>query len=362
MPDLNQVFSQRLFQARTMARLSLRELSDAIGNRVSYNALYKYEKGEMMPSGDVLAALTEALHQPADFFFRAFRVELDQIEFRKRQKLPPSEEEAIKERARDFFERYGEVEEIVNNRISFVQPFKDDERELITDEVGAEKAAEQLRKIWKLGSDPLPNVHELMEFNGIKVHEAETEDRAFDGFSGTANGAPVVVIAKWLNTNLPRKRMTEVHELAHLVLKIPETLSLKEKERIVSRFAGAFLLPKEAFVTMFGGNRRAISLGELIQIKAYFGVSIMGIMKRAEQLGLISEPFYRRFCIAANQQKWRSEGEPGDEQYRGNESHSRFRQLVFRAVGDGLISFSRGAAYLNIGLDEFRGKFQQLFT
>jgi Zn-dependent peptidase ImmA (M78 family)/transcriptional regulator with XRE-family HTH domain len=361
MGEISQVFFHRLRQARAMAKLSLRELSDAIGNRVSYNALSKYEKGEMMPSGEVLAALAAALHQPADFFFRAFRVELAGIKFRKRVKLSAAEQGAILEKAKDFFERYNEVEQLLGCAISFERPFADED--VVANETDAENAACRLRKDkWNLGGDPLPNVHELLELKGIKVHEAKTMDEAFDGFSGMANGSPVVVIAGWLDKNLPRKRMTEVHELAHVVLNIPGTLPHNEMEKVVSRFAGALLLPEESFRKMFGEHRRTISLGELIQIKAFFGASTMAIMKRAEQLDLIPRAVYERFWMVANQQGWRSDGEPGDEKYRGNESHSRFQQLVFRAVAEGVISSSKGAAYLNIGLDEFRGQFQQLFA
>lgn len=71
-------FGHRLHQARMMAKFSLRELSEAMDKSVSYNALSKYEKGSMMPSGEVLATLCEALHQPSDFFFRTSveRIEL----------------------------------------------------------------------------------------------------------------------------------------------------------------------------------------------------------------------------------------------------------------------------------------------
>jgi hypothetical protein len=115
---------------------------------------------------------------------------------------------------------------------------------MVVSEADAETAARRLREEkWNLGGDPLPNVHELLELKRIKVHEAETMDEAFDGFSGMANGSPVVVvIAGWLDKNLPRKRMTEVHELAHVVLNIPDTVPPKEMERIVSRFAGAWSL------------------------------------------------------------------------------------------------------------------------
>jgi len=361
MGEINAIFSRRLKQARTMARLSLRELSEAIGNKVSYNALSKYEKGEMMPGGEVLAAIAAALKQPADFFFRAFCVELVNINFRKRMKLAASEEESIVEKARDFFERYTEIEQLLGCAIKYKPPF--DTKRVVSDLASAEEMANELRqKHWKLGTDPLPNIHELLELHGIKVHEAQTNDEAFDGFSGMANDQPVVVIASWLDKNLPRKRMTEVHELAHVILKIPDSIQGRDLERLINRFAGALLLPKESFVDMFGKNRQMIALGELIQIKAYFGVSIMAIMKRAEQLQLISPAVYKRFCIFANNQKWREVGEPGDEKYRGDESHGRFRQIVFRAVAEGSISSSRGAAYLKIGLDEFRGEFQQIFS
>jgi Zn-dependent peptidase ImmA (M78 family)/DNA-binding XRE family transcriptional regulator len=361
MGEINEIFSRRLKQARAMAQLSLRELSEAIGNKVSYNALSKYEKGEMMPGGEVLAAIAAALKQPADFFFRAFCVELVNINFRKRMKLAASEEESIVEKARDFFERYSEIEQLLGCAIPYEPPFQP--KNIVLDEDSAEAMADELRQEhWNLGSDPLPNIHELLELHGIKVHEAQTSDEAFDGFSGKANDQPVVVIASWLDRNLPRKRMTEVHELAHVVLNVPDSLQGRDLERIINRFAGALLLPKDSFVKMFGDSRQTISLGELIQIKAYFGVSIMAIMKRAEQLQLISPAIYKRFCIFANQQKWRVVGEPGDDKYRGDESHSRFRQIVFRAVAEGAISSSRGAAYLKIGLDEFRGEFQQIFS
>ena len=346
-----------------MRKLSLRQLSEAIHSKVSYNALAKYEKGEMMPSGEVLAALCSALDQPADFFFRRFGVDLAKVEFRKRLRLSASEEKAIIEEARDFFERYGEIEELLDAKIDFKPPFDKLNNQPASLDT-AESLAEELRSAthWNLGNDPLPNIHELLELKGIKVCIAPTDNQVFDGLSGQANGSPVVVVARWLDANLPRKRMTELHELAHVVIPLPPHLPAREKEQVMARFAGALLLPRQPFEEMFGNPRQTVSLGELIQIKAFFGASIMAIMKRAEQLELITSPVYQRFCMFVSQQQWRTLGEPGDDQYRGDESHGRFQQLVFRAVAEGMITASRGAALLRIGLDKFRAQFQQLFA
>lgn len=344
-----------------MEGLSLRELSEKLDKKVSYNALNRYEKGEMMPSGEVLLALAKALGRPTDYFFRPMELELDKIEFRKRTSLGKREEKAIKEKARNFFERYAEIEELVGDIRSFKNPLVNAH---IESPEKADELSDELRKQWELGSAPVPNIHELLEDFGIKVHEVETEDAKFDGFSADTERGPVVVVSKKLNDNLLRKRMTMVHELAHIVLKIPKHLSRKEKEAITSRFAGAFLLPEKSFEREFGKHRTAISLGELIEIKFQFGASIMAIMYRARQLGWIPESVYNRFWRVVS--GWRSEKkEPGDDEYKerglSKESNDRFRQLVYRGVAEGLISMSKGAALLEQSLGAFRKGFKGIY-
>lgn len=360
--DIQQIFQRRLRQARIMAKLSLRGLSAAMGDIVSYVALSKYEKGAAMPNSEVLSALCRTLRQPADFFFRPFRVEIKNIEFRKHAELSKSEERSVIENAKDFFERYNAIEELLGCAVPYKPLFAPGE--VIKNEEEAEKAAEKLRsaKGWNLGSDPLPNVHELLELHGIKVYEAQTEDQRFDGFSGTTDNTPVVVIASWLNKNLPRKRWTEVHELAHIILPVSRSFPKPDREWLANRFTGAFLLPRETFITQFGGNRHTISQGELLELKAFFGVSMMAIMMRAKHLHLLPQAVCDRFFAIARQHGWCKNGEPENDRYQGNENYNRFRRLVFHAVAEEVISSSLGASFLKIGLDEFRGEFQQLFA
>ena len=49
MDDTKQIFARRLRQARAIRGFSLRDLSEALKNAVSHNALAKYENSEMMP-------------------------------------------------------------------------------------------------------------------------------------------------------------------------------------------------------------------------------------------------------------------------------------------------------------------------
>ncbi len=351
------VFARRLQQARTMRGLSLRALEAAIRGVVSHNALAKYERGEMMPGSDTLIALGEALVQPVDFFFRPFRVAVNDVRFRKKAKLGVGRQKAIRELAADYVERYREAEELAGDVRQFVKPLAGRKVSTVAE---AEEAATALRKVWRLGQDPLPNVFELMENKGIKVLELPDEDRDFDGLSADTDVGPVVVIAAHLNKNLPRKRMTEVHELGHLTVPMADGVTEATEEKLIGAFAGAFLLPAETFTEAFGKNRHRFTVAELVEIKAHFGASIMAIMRRARSLGLISEATYKSFCITVSQRGWRSSGEPGDDRYGGCESDGRFRQLVRRAMAEEAISLSKGAALLCEPLGAVRKDLEQM--
>jgi Zn-dependent peptidase ImmA (M78 family) len=356
MDETREVFSRRLRQARVIRGMSLRELSEALKNAVSHNALAKYENGEMMPTSETIGVLADALEQPIDFFFRPFTLSLEKVKFRKRACLSKKAEQSIREQAVEYFERYHEIEELLGEIREFEGKLPG---KAIVKPEEAETAATTLRESWHLGCDPLPNLTELLESRGIKVYETPLEERDCDGFSADTEAGPVIVLS--LKNNVLRKRMTLAHELAHVVLQLGKSLSAKEEEIIMKRFAGALLLPKESFLTVFGKSRKAISLAELIEMKVNFGASIMAIMMRAKQLGLISEPSFVQFCKQAVDWR-RKKSEPGDEQYRGNETHSRFKQLVQRAVAEDQISMSKAAALLGQSLGAFRRELQEVFV
>ncbi len=355
---IRSVFARRLRQARQMRMLSLRSLAAALQGAVSHNALAKYEAGVMMPGSDVLGKLADALGQPPDFFFRPFVLRLERLRFRKHAALGVKQQQAVREQALEFFERYHEIEEVVGGARPF--PGRIAMRPVRTAD-DAEAGADRLRKAWDLGSDPLPNVVELVENHGVKVYEVPGAERSFDGFSAETEAGPVIALADWLNDNLLRKRMTVLHELAHLVLPLPDTMTEKEDELIAKRFAGALLLPRDTFIAEFGRGRTGVSMAELIELKANFGASIMAIMMRARQLGLIKESVFLQFSKQTG--AWRTASkEPGDEAYKGNEIHSHFRQLVQRAVTEGHISISKGADLLHEAVDGFRLQLQERFA
>jgi Zn-dependent peptidase ImmA (M78 family) len=347
------LFGQRLAQARKMRGLSLRALADAMTGKVSYNALHRYEQGVMMPGDDVLIAVADALDQPLDFFFRPATARLQEINFRKTTKVGAKTVAAIREQSTDFFERYIEIENILGLPGAFKDPLGNLRLHTPAD---AEAAAEKVRAAWRLGLDPLPNVLETLESNGLKVFEVDAPE-SFDGFSGWADGHPIVVLAKWLNKDLPRKRFSALHEAAHILIHAHIDSRGKETEPYCNRFAGAMLIPQKVFKEDWGGYRNRISQTELIDLKRRYGMSIAAIMHRALDLGLLDPSLYRRFCIMRRKERWDVQ-EPGD--YPGTERSSRFDQLVLRAAAEEIVSLSKGAALLNESIVDFREKLSEV--
>ncbi|MCK4432251.1 MAG: helix-turn-helix transcriptional regulator, partial [Candidatus Aminicenantes bacterium] len=106
-------FGNRLRSARKMASLSMEDLVKKAGGVVTKQSISKYEKGMMKPSSDVLIHLASALGVKPEYFFRHTTIEISQMQFRKRAKLPAKVIESLKQRTIDFLERYIELESIL---------------------------------------------------------------------------------------------------------------------------------------------------------------------------------------------------------------------------------------------------------
>lgn len=347
---------ERLRRARLMSGLSLRGLAESISGVVSHTMLQKYEAGEACPDTQILARLAQALKLRPDYFFKKSGITLQTVEYRSQTKLGAKSRQRLEELAFEFFERYLEIESILGLP---VQQFPQaDLSNLKPDQLAdaIEAAADKLREDWQLGMNPIPNVHVMLENYGVKVRVLPHEE-GFDGFSAFASGdgqrLPVIALSeRWLRgpeADLPRFRFTALHELAHLHLILPAGLSPKETENYCHRFAGAFLIPRSAFQKAFGVNRVTIALAELRAIKAEWGVSVAAIMKRACNLGLVTEGRYKTYCIVAAKNGWRLK-DPGE--WIGCEESSRFKPLVLRALAQDLITTSKAAGLLQISLSE----------
>jgi Zn-dependent peptidase ImmA (M78 family) len=344
-PDRD-VFGLRLRQARERAGLTLRDVEKAVAGKIKYSTIANYEAGRFLPDEANLLTLAVALNQPVDWFFQPARISLGEVRFRKKSSFSAKSRKELEARAESFFENYLEIEELTGESRPYKAPLRKTPEVQSFDE--AEGYAEKLRGTWELGCDPVRLVRELLEDKGIKVFETDVEEPGFDGLQAQANdGRHFVIVLNSSNAgrpiSIPRRRLTAVHELGHVVLPLDESTHTKESEceKLVWRFAGAFMLPHAPFVSAFGRGRTRIAIDELVQMKVMFGASIWAIMRRAHELALINKASYTRFCIYANSAGWRTSAEPGDELFPELPRNARFCSLVSRAASERLISDSK---------------------
>jgi Zn-dependent peptidase ImmA (M78 family)/DNA-binding XRE family transcriptional regulator len=346
---MNKIFAQRLKSARLMAGLSLQGLADKMDNLISKQAINKYEQGVMLPSSEILAKISSVMNLKVDYFFREKNIKLGNVEFRKRAKMGNKAQDAVKEKTVDFLERYLEIELLLNADLEFENPLKNIKIENQND---IESAAEQLRENWNLGANPIHNVMEMLEIRGVKIFEIDNNN-VFDGLSAWVKDIPVIVLNR--NVDNVRKRFTALHEFAHLILIFPPAADKKKTEKLCHGFAGALLLPKKELIRELGQNRKRISLQELRALKEYYGISMQAIMARAHALILFNEQRYKQFRIYMS--KWDYiKNEPGE--YKGLEETCRFKNLVYHAASEELITLNKAASLMNVRLADLQNNFQ----
>lgn len=349
---MKEIFAHRFKTARNVSGYSQKALADRL--EITKQSISKYEKGLMLPDSTVLLKMADIFEYKPDYFFRPLTVKLENVEFRKRSSLKGKKLSVVKAQVIDTLERYLELEELLNISNFFKNPIVDIS---INNTSDVEKASRKLLSSWKLGDNPLPNILEMIENNGIKVIEVAVDNK-FDGLSTWVNDSiPVIVVNK--NTDKVRKRFNVLHELGHLLLQIPTEASHNTKEDYCNRFAGAMLIPEYVLIGELGGKRNHISLNELIEIKEYYGISIAALVYRAKDLKVISDSFAKRF--------WKRRSidenlklEIGFGRYQGKESSGRFGQLLYRAIAQEIISLSKAAYLANTELKTIRENLQYI--
>jgi len=340
------MLGKRIQRARKALGLSLRDLAEQVA--LSHAAIKKYEDNEVIPSSDILIKLGKALHVRVEYFFRPERFTLENIHYRKHADMPERHLEEITAKILDQVERRVELESLFPTPPVQSFSIKNLPKQINhIDEV--EKFADQIRNQWRLGFDPIPDLIDIFEEQGIKVFGIDNDQYPkIDGLYAEVNRMPVVVVGDQRPGD--RQRFTLAHELGHLILDNCLTDGL-DIESCCNRFAGAFLLPKQSLVNVLGEHRNSIEPRELSLLKQEFGISMTSILHRAEETRIISNNIYRQLRAEFNERGW-SKKEPG-EQYPKEVTHI-FEQMIFHALAEEYIGESKAAELMNMSLKSFR--------
>lgn len=340
----------RLKLARDAAGLSLRALEERLQGVVTAQALSKYERDRMMPSSTVLLALSKALKVSPDYLLSQRDIVLGGIEFRKAPSAGAREEKMIQAQVLERLEHYLAVEEVLHlSTLRWHPPLADTAP--IHSKDDAETASAALRRKWILGHDPISSMTELLEEHGIKVIAlnlpVSVSGSKLHSRLGTDHDVPAVVINQ--NHTGERQRFTLAHELGHLVLPIAMRLAAKDQEKAIDRFAGAFLVPTEELRRAVGTSRRDVSLGELLELKARFKVSLQSLVMRLKQAAILSDADMRRHWLLLKGKGFLDPPYPEPGPIPAETSH-RLHRLTLRAVSEGALSESKAAELLGISV------------
>jgi len=351
------MIGHRLKLARSASGLSLRDLESKLDNRVTAQALSKYERDEMMPSSQVLIFLARVLDVTEEYLLGDADLALDGVEFRKKADMSAREEAQVEARVLQLLERYLAIEDVLGIPIEWDEP-REAPYPVLQSLGEADRAARILREHWGLGLDPIPNFVELLESHGIKVLSINAEK--MDGLTARArrsNGAPLPVIVINEHDWSERKRFNLAHELGHLVLQVAPQL---DSEKAAHRFAAAFLMPAEAMWNEVGKHRTHISLAELVRLKEIFGASCQAITYRCKDLGIIGQPLYEALFGVFKKKGWRTRpfqeiGALPPQQ----ESPRRLERLCYRALAEGAVSEAKAAELLGISTRELNRRLDE---
>jgi Zn-dependent peptidase ImmA (M78 family)/DNA-binding XRE family transcriptional regulator len=352
------MLGQRLKRARLAAGLSLRDLQERIENRVTAQAIGKYERGESMPSSSVLMGIAAALDVPVDYVANETEITLSGVDFRKNAIASKREEAHVVAKVLQRVERYLLLEEILGlPSVNWDRPRESPYP--VKELPEADQAATSLRQHWGLGLEPIPNLVQLLEDRGVKVLAIELSD--VHGLTAqvrrlSKEPLPAIVVNK--SDCGEGQRFTLAHELSHMMLDVAQGM---DEEKVCHRFAGAFLMPAETLRSAIGKHRTSISLGELLRLKELFGVSIQALTQRCGVLGIFADPLFRRLFRVYADRGWRSSPyrEPGA---MPGENPKRFERLCYRALAEAAISEGRVANLLGLSVSELKHRMEYLVS
>lgn len=340
---MENIVAYRIKNARKLKGLSQQDIADELD--ITKQMVSKYEKGISMPSSSKLLKLSRLFGLKIDYFFNSFKVDIGEINFRKRSSFSMKKQNSLKEQIKIILENYLWIEDTLSIDYTFKNII---ENIPVHDIKDVEQAVMKLRTEWNIGTDPIHNIIQLLEDKEIKVIELDDIDDKFDGLATYVNNKyPVIVVNG--NFSVERKRFTLLHELGHLLLNFPDC-EMNEEENFCNKFASEFLLPKNIVIDEFGGKRKGITLTELISTQKKYGLSIPAIMYRLVDAKILPKERLKQFYIKLNVNP-SFKKEVHHSRFETPENSNRYERLIYRALAQENISISKASSLLGKSIE-----------
>jgi Zn-dependent peptidase ImmA (M78 family)/DNA-binding XRE family transcriptional regulator len=326
--------------AREARGYTQQDLAERLNTQKAF--ISKIEHGDLGVSETLLESISKATSYPINFFYQPGTILPMNLSYRKRKKVPAKVITPIEAKIN-----------IVRNNIQFLTRSLNKQAPLIptykvTEENTPQLIAKQIRQSLNMQKPIIENLVKVLEVQGIIISCFEFGSERVDSRSIlTDDQFPIIFLNK---SHLgDRLRFSLAFELGHLVMHTYSPVPLeREINHEANLFAAELLMPSEAIIHDF---KDGVSLPLLAQLKRKWKVSMISLLYRADDLGLLT-PNQKRYLIQQfNQAKIRRR-EPVELDV-AKEQPQLIHQMVVELCNQQNMTFPEAMQLLALEIDDY---------
>ena len=366
---LDNVIGHNIKKARELSGLSQESLAEMLG--ISRATLSAIENGHVAIDSGKLLTAAKALGRSVSDFFQG---EEEAMALLYRAAL----ERAAPPAARSAFERfckaYRELEEIVGVADTQLPPpdySGSPGVESRPDQFAAQVAASERQRLGLGERDPIVNLFQLLEEQGVRIFPYALEHEKVLGLSAFSLKYGPCILLNSANT-IERQIFTLAHEYGHLLMhrrfyRSAEPASGLDEghtmENMANEFAANLLVPEAALRDVFWRDigQKDVGLQDLVFLKQYFKVSAQVLLRRLLDVGMVQKQ--RAEELAADLKKHAAEKQEfvplNEDVLRDWNLVSRFKHLARKAALEGMVSLGKLAELLNRNVVDAKRQVQE---
>jgi Zn-dependent peptidase ImmA (M78 family)/transcriptional regulator with XRE-family HTH domain len=267
---------------------------------VEPGTLSKIVNGNLKVKPEILAALSDVLEFPIEFFYEEINVlSPNPAHYRKRKTLNLKNRLLVETNV--FIKKH-----LIKKMLASIN-LETNIFDFSPYDCGSpENVARLVRQKWHVPAGPIPNLVQLIERAGIIVLYNETNDEKFSGeCMPDEDGIKLIYVNK--DHDVARQRYTLAHELGHIIMHSFDFTPFTEEEAEgqADAFASEFLMPELEIAPYLSG----INIAKAGELKAHWKCSMAAIITRAYKLKFIDKNRWTSLFMQLSQNGWRK-GEP----------------------------------------------------
>ena len=335
---IEKINTQMIILAREARGMSQMDLAKKIG--MTATNLSKIERNEIGVSPAIVEQISLATYFPVQFFMHPGNILPDSLSYRRKDKVPQK-----------ILVPINSTINIIKNHVELlckglhIQKAELPSMGKLKDPVAI---AARLRMEWNVKDGPVESMVKLMEQQGIIISTFDFDTFRVDSRTLlTSYKVPVVFINKALSGD--RQRFSLAYELGQLIM---HTFTSVHPERNVAHeanlFAASFLMPEE---TIKADLAKGVTIPLLASLKKKWKVSMISLLYRADDLGLLTANQKRYLLQQFNQLKIRRCEPPELDVAR--EIPQQLRRLIAEYRSKTKLTTGGMAAVFALNVDEF---------